>query len=532
MDNSKEIKIQEKLNSYQSIFDENKIFITFIFLYFFVNLLFLCKFPFMHSDESWLSGLSRNMIENKSFIVTENFFDLYPRSPHAIKIVFHALQSLFISSMGYGLFSVRLMSLIFGCLSLFMLYKVLSRLSDNKLFIFLCIFALAFDIQFIYISHLARQEIILVFFQLISFYYFFKHKNNFSVKNSIFLAIIIGLSIGIHPNSFIIALATGLMLFVEYLQKKLNMKHLIAFVIVLGSIATIFIILSLYFNMNFVANYSEFGSTLGVSNSPYDKIKGLKDFYLKLYYGISGTYYMPKIGFQLIGVGILTILGVIVFFIKKKVLYGLIGIIGVNIGYIIIGRYGQPSIVFIFIYGYLLLFEMLSDFNINNRYINKNTILIIICIIIFIISFPQILDETHNDYSLYLKQIEGYVPRDSTVLANLNLEYYFDNGKLFDYRNLQYLDKNKIDFNEYMENNNIEYIIYPEEMDFIYESRPLWNILYGNIYPYYEEMQKYFINSCQLVGEFKSSYAMRISKYMYDKAWTVKIYKVVKTKEI
>ena len=118
MEKIKGMKVQEKLNSYRSILDEHKTFITFILLYFFINLLFLCKFPFMHSDESWLSGLSRNMLENKTFIMTESFFDLYPRSPHAIKIVFHALQAIFISSLGYGLFAVRLMSLIFGCLSL------------------------------------------------------------------------------------------------------------------------------------------------------------------------------------------------------------------------------------------------------------------------------------------------------------------------------------------------------------------------------------------------------------------------------
>jgi hypothetical protein len=34
--------------------------------YFFVNLTFLADYPFVHSDEAWLSGLTRNMMESGS----------------------------------------------------------------------------------------------------------------------------------------------------------------------------------------------------------------------------------------------------------------------------------------------------------------------------------------------------------------------------------------------------------------------------------------------------------------------------------
>ena len=79
-------------------FSKNKILIILLFIYFLVNLSFLTHFPFIHSDESWLSGLSRNILETKNFSSTETFFDLYLRNPHAIKIIFHSIQIMFIKA--------------------------------------------------------------------------------------------------------------------------------------------------------------------------------------------------------------------------------------------------------------------------------------------------------------------------------------------------------------------------------------------------------------------------------------------------
>src|SRR6056297_1167608 len=130
----------------------------FLTLYFIINTLFLTKYPFMHSDESWLSGLSRIYLENNSPIVTESFFDLLPRFPHSIKIFFHYIQAFFIPILGYKLFTFRLISLIFGILTIYVLYKIsLKLLNSNKLaFLFILIFS--FDIHFIYTSHFSIQE--------------------------------------------------------------------------------------------------------------------------------------------------------------------------------------------------------------------------------------------------------------------------------------------------------------------------------------------------------------------------------------
>ena len=75
-----------------------------------VSLLFLERFPYVHSDESWLAGLSRGMLEEGSIGVTEAFFDAKPRYPHAIKTLFHLMQAGMISVFGYSVRTVRLLS--------------------------------------------------------------------------------------------------------------------------------------------------------------------------------------------------------------------------------------------------------------------------------------------------------------------------------------------------------------------------------------------------------------------------------------
>jgi hypothetical protein len=118
------------------------------------------------------------------------------------------------------------------------------------------------------------------------------------------------------------------------------------------------------------------------------------------------------------------------------------------------------------------------------------------------------------------------VPSNVKVLANLNTEYACDEGHLLDYRNLDYLDQNGLTFAEYVESRGIKYIVYPQEMDYIYAHRPVWNILYGNLYPYYDDMKRYLAEHCTQTAAFTSPYAMRIAGLMDEQAWMVTVYRV------
>jgi len=498
-----------------------------IIVFFFINLFLLTNFPFVHSDEAWLSGLSRNMLQKRDLSVTEPFFDLYPRYPHAIKLIFHLIQSFFMKVLGYSIFTFRLISLFAGTVALYLFYKIAKKFTNSIILANMTTIILGLDIQFIYASHFARQEIILVLILLIAFYYFlYKYSYNSSICQDIILGLIIAVSIGIHPNSFVIALP---FIFVyTYLLLNKNIKGINYFVFggTLVLIASFFVILSLKFDPNFIQNYASYGQTLGVFNSISTKIGNLNYFYQKLFFGVSGTYYTPPVKFQLIIFALAFIIVVLQLFFKKerKNILLILMLLGINVGYILIGRYNQTGIIFIFPLCYLLLLNLCSA-------LKRKYGLIITVLIIAVLSFNTIstlLVETHFNYDDYLKEIAKTVGKNDRVLANLNSDYYFNNGKLLDYRNLVYLEDNNTGFSEYIKANHIQYIIYPEEMDFIYNHRPVWNIIYGNIFPYYQDMKEYLNNECKLVHSFKNkTYGMRIVRYIGDREWNIKIYQVI-----
>jgi len=497
----------------------------FLTLYFIINTLFLTKYPFMHSDESWLSGLSRIYLENNSPIVTESFFDLLPRFPHSIKIFFHYIQAFFSSIMGYKLFTFRFISLLFGVFTLYLIYKTGQKFLKSKILSFFLTLIIAFDVHFIYTSHFARQEAVILFFIIFAFYFYISKKP--SLKKSVILGIITGLNIGIHPNSLFIAAIIGSLYFYDIIfTKKIKAKELLLYIFVTGIFASGFIAVNLYFDSNFFYNYKEFGDQFNVFAQPTDRISEIKNFYLKLYYQVSGTYYIPNIKFQLLFFPLIFTIAFIQFILKKDFSkYRYIGltiftILSINITYIIIGRYNQTSIIFIFPFFWLLF--ILSIKNIKYR----KTISLSVAMFLLIVSIFNIIPFLNNDYENYIENISSYVDSDKVVLANLNTEYYFSYNNLYDYRNLNYLKQSNITFSEYIKKNDIEYIIYPEEMDFIYNTRPVWNFIYGNLYYYYEDMQNFLENNCQLIDKFNSPYAMRLSMYMYEKPWSVKIYKV------
>lgn len=510
-----------------------------ILLFFIINIFFLTNFPFIHSDEAWLSGLSRQIMQKQNLASTEAFFDLLPRHPHALKILFHLLQIIFIKVFTYKIFSFRLISLIAGSLTLVIFYKTVFLITNSKKISISALIIMALDIHFIYSSHFARQEIILLLVFQTAFYYFlknidekssqisfFKKQSSHSINKDIFLGLILGLAIGIHPNSFIIALPfIAIYSWNLLINKKITGKNYFTFILTLSFFATLFVFLSFKIDPNFLNNYSNYGAQLGVLDSFLVKLGNLKNFYLKLFYRVSGTYYIPQIKFQLLFFAVLFLLSLIVSIFKKdKInLYLILSVTAVNLGYLIIGRYNQTSIIFIFPIFYLIFFNIIKK-------INPKIADILIILLIIILSFNTgltIARDSHYNYQNYLQQISEVVPKDSNVLANLNTEYYFENSSLFDYRNLAYLEKNKLSFAQYITKNQIEYIIYPEEMDFIYNSRPSWNILYGNLYPYYSEMQQFLNEKSILIKKFtNSTYPIRIVQKIGEKKWTVKIYKV------
>lgn len=518
-------------------------------LYLIINLIFLTRFPFIHSDESWLSGLSRLIAHTGDFSQTEPFFDLKDRYPHAIKIIFHGLQVLFIKLLGYNIFSMRLMSLVFSVLTLYFVYKLALLLWGKEIIALGALGLTALDIQYIYASHFARQEIILEFVLLLSVYIYFKHLHEPSAKAAILAGSLIGLSIGIHPNSFIISIPLiFLLLYHIFYVKRLPKSRLVYFLLTISIFALIFIGLSLDFDPQFFSHYSSEGEEFEVFNTFASKLAEYKLFYLKLYHGISGTYYTPDIRFQFFLFPLVLLFALATAYVNKKKAvspYSACGacrsfanlsyqestvcmflvIIALNAGIILLGRYNQTSVVFQFPFFYLLAAGCIFSLpKFKNRV--KNLTISGLLLVLGISSLINISPGLAYSYEDYLAQIGKYVPADSAVLANLNAEYYFSLGTLHDYRNLSYLKAEGISFSEYIRINGIKYIVYPEEIEVIHNERPRWNGMYGPT-TYYEDMKIYLENECRLVGQFPAPvYGMRITSYMGKKDWAVKIYRV------
>ncbi len=484
-----------------------------------VNLLFLTQFPMMHSDESWLSGLSRAMLEG-GLTQTEPFFDLLKAYPNTMSVIFNAIQMAFIGAFGYGLFSVRLISLIFGVLTLVSFYRLIRLLSGSEKKAVAASVIVSLDVQFITASHLARQDIIIAFGVVLVVYWMFRHAQAWTRRHDIVTGCLAGLMLGVHPNGVMVAACAGA-LYVYFISvRQLKAKNLLRYVLLVAGFAGIYIGTSYLMDHSFLRHYLSYGSTLGTGASLSEKLGALPYYFEKLYFGVSGTYYIPPMRIQLLIFAGAFIASVVYGFFRREMFRFAVPVAAVLGAAVLIGRYSQPAIIVVFPVCYLMVFALIDRLPIKATAAAG----IVLGAALLTQSALAIIPGRNSDYDEYLGRIEATVPAGSKTLANLNTEYAFNNGMLLDYRNLAYLDG--LSFEDYIQSRQIHYIIYPQEMDYIYEYRPVWNILYGNVYPYYEQMQRFFKTSCVLMDEFTSPYAMRISGLSYTENWTVRIYMV------
>lgn len=507
-----------KLNTYHYL-------LLYLCFYFIGNLLFLTDFPYVHSDESWLSGLSRAILLTHDIRVTEPFFDAVERNPHAIKLLFHLIQSVFIKLFGYHIFSFRLISLCFSTGALYFLYQLCNKvLQSNKLALFTTILT-SLDLQYIYASHFGRQEIIILFVMILSTYLLYSKLTLSGYFKDILIGSMIGLSIGIHPNSFIAAVMVGGLYLYFILQKKLKLTNLLVFITTISVLALFFIGISFYMDEHFLSHYIEHGKNFGVHKNILDKAVALMKFYRNIYLDHTLVYYLPNIKFQLTLFTLCFLISGFNFLNKNYFSLKLRGIMAsilfINIGIVLIGRYNYTSILFIFPFMYIL--------SVNTLYKVKLNKIPILALMLILVSLTTALNISsyESTYDNYINQITPFIQRDAKVLANLNTEYYFNSGNLSIYRDLQSMKKQGTSFEEYILTKEIEYIIYYDELNFIYENSPKYNGIYGDLSNYYPEMKDFLKNKCELVTTFQNStYGTNINELIDKRAWKVHVFRV------
>ncbi len=508
--------------------------IAVIVLYLGFNLFSLGFFPFAHSDEGWLASLSRTMQNEGSLSATEDFFHLTERHPHAVKSLFHVMQFPFVA-VSFTLFSVRLLSLIAGIAALYFLFKAARQLLGSNSLAWAAVLLTAVDIEFIYISHFARQEIMVAAVFCAGLFLFFRPKKSWKFKNDLALGGLLAAAEGIHPNVFIISSGIVFLYLASAAVRKItgkreypSFKNLGLFLVVLGAGALVYTGISLLMDPEFVANYLAFGSRTGVTNPLIIKFLKLPRFYSKMFNRISGTYFLPDLRPQLIVFGIVSVILIPAAFIRNTLKHEAVLItamnVGINVGLLIIGKYSPPSLILIFMPGYLSVTVFLKILCADKKrffYITG----IVICAS-FVFSLCQIMPWKNQSYSGYIQKVKTVTDVNAPVLANLNTVFAFNPGKLFTYRDLNGL-KGSMSFSTYVKHYGIRYIILPEELQIIYNERPVWNSMYGNIYPWYSEMTAFLDEKCEKIAQWTEPvYGMRITTYMGRREGTVTVYRV------
>ncbi len=514
-----------------------------LFLWFVLNLIFLTDYPALHSDESWLSGLSMEMMEKGRPDVTEPFFDLYPRHPHALKLVYHLLQIPFLGMGGYRLFPSRLLSLICACISLPLFRGLLQDLERRSgtapLTSALPVTILmALDIQFISAAHTGRQEMMLLLVQILILRICLRIKGG---RDALVTGLAAGLAAGIHPNAFILAWTPGLLLLTDTLSRRRRPAEGALFLAggVLG--AGFFGALSFLFNPNFLSDYLAYGAPLGVTRGFDEKVLQLPRFFSQIFGRIAGTYSLPDIRLQMMLYPLILLLplfSVLTAPARRSLTTTedriiLAGSLGTLAGIVLIGKYSQPSIVFFLPFLYLGLHRLLSLC--PPRPGRIAAALLGLALLLFSIQnirqelFPLDERESYREFRVSLAEAVG---EEGRILGGLQTAYAFDHGRLLDYRNLAMLRDSGMTVGEYIRDRGIRYIIYPGELDFIYRSRPVWNALYGNPSHWYPGLMDFLESHCEMTAELTSpSYGTRIQAYRYRREWSIRIYRVLSPSE-
>ncbi len=505
------------------------IILIMISVYLIVQLSTLTGFPYIHSDESWLSGFSRTVLEKGTFKTQEPFFDLYPRAIHGLRVVFVSLQMGFIKLFGYTIFSLRLMALLFSTLSLLVVYKYFRLRQCPPLQSTLMVGVMGMMNQFFLMSHTARQEPIILFGMVLAFY--FAQQN--SPATIYVITAIIGLCIGVHPNSFLIGCGIGLIYLYKSIAEKRSLKPVLQYTVLLGSWALLFVGISFWLNPNFIKDYLAFGSQLGVVNHSINRFDGFYYYYYKLYEQIGGTYVLLNIKFNLI-ITLLSIVASIIVIIRhygeagiRPLLKSTLMLVGINIGLLVIGRYNQTAVIFTLIFGWILFFDLLLFLNQEYRVTKTLNYMIIGALLTqCFFTYSALVNVNYQDYSQFGEELKAILPSDAKVLGNLNMDYHLELYQLYDVRNLNYLESQNLSLENYIKKNDITYVVLYDEMTYIHDAGGKWDILYGDL-DYYEDMMAYLSTKGELIATIDApTYGMRIAKYVDVYPWQASVYEL------
>lgn len=532
-------------------------------LWTFLQVLTLEKFPYVHSDEAWISGLSLTMLRERSVLVTETFFDTFPRQEHVLKILYHALQAAFIHLFGFQISSVRLISLVAAAACLVLLYfHAVHFLSDRRAALFLTIL-FSVQIQFLYAAHLARQEILLLLVLVLAAFLY----DRTTAARFWIIPLLIGLSATLHPNAFIVAVMVGLVLIKDVMAKQLPHIRFMQYVGILSLCAIVLILISLAMTPDFLSNYARYGTTFGMDAGPAGRWQNFIAYFIKLFQQISGSYWLPDIRFWLIIGGLATLVSLLLLLFagqrleirsRRGLENGVCLMGGFLMATFIVGRYNPTAILFAFYPLFVLVGHLLNALWCSRSKWLKGTALaaaaalVMLSLVNSIQTMRPFVVSATDPYESYLAEIREHLPEDAVVLGNLSAGFALMDIPFYDIRNLDHLGNadtlqnsgsneafideaartTAADVEAYLKKNRINTVIWYEEYDYIIRN-PMWRILYEEESD--SQTPSAMLTSLKQVLETEGSllytfesavYGTRIARFMDDYPWQIQIYRL------
>lgn len=489
----------------------------------------LSWFPFVHTDEVWLASLTRSMVSERSLAATESFFRLTPRYPHAIKTLWHLLQMPFVA-VSFSHVAARLPSAIAGLLGVAAVWGILKRLGVSSVLAAAGAAALAIDIQYLYISHLARQEAVVVGAMLAAILLIVHTRRSWQA------ALVVGALTVVHPNALIAALAVAPWV----LLTRRPLRELAIAVAIVCAAGVAAIGASLVMDPDFLPHYRAFGDAVGVGDSPLRRLLNLRRFGETLLTQRAGTYYLPPIAPQLWLVatlmpaaGIAALAEIwrgsaervaagctteqaranesLVTPVTPPTVSGLpaASALLVVFGLVAIGKYSPPSAVLLLPWLYLavpLVCTALFRSERVRRRVGIATMGVLIAILVgqLTVELPRWRPgpDGRGDFARLSRAISGAIekaeqaeraeanatrPGEGTILAGLGAGFAVPHDRLMALHDLAALSGS---LEAALRAQNVTVAILPrEELDLIWQNRPVWNDVYGNPVHFYPELR-------------------------------------------
>ena len=340
--------------------------------------------------------------------------------------------------------------------------------------------------------------------------------------------------------------------------------------------AALFIGLSLLMDPGFFQHYAAFGESVGVADPLLRRWYRFRQFFAKLYTRAAGTYYLPPVRLQLL-VGALSMgAGTVIALVSvarrkwrtrsaralaedaawvagpsRAALERAIGrlilmVIATLVAFFAVGKFSPPSIVFLFPPGMLLLGAEIAWGAHHLTHVRSRAdrgrplmrvasaagVVALSAVVLALMAASgastvrELAYWRRFSYADYVATVRRHVMEDEVALANLNAGFALAPGQLRVWRDLASLEGTGLTFTKFVERERISTILYPDELDVIFRERPVWNELYGNLYPYYEEMQLFLAEACELVAVYDAPvYAMRIVPKMGQNE-RIRVYRV------